>query len=59
MRCSTLTILQQERSSLLEIQLIFLHSEDNGFSEQLIFISRVNLVINPTNTRVLDLKIPR
>ena len=67
MRCSTLTILQQERSSLLEIQLIFLHSEDMGFSEQIIFNSwprfhsytlQFHLVIIPTNTRFLDLKIP-
>ena len=30
MRCSTFTILQQEQSSLLEILVLFFHSEDNG-----------------------------
>ena len=43
MRCSTLTKLQQERSSLLEIQVestaLFLHSDGNGFELLLVFVS--------------------
>ena len=43
-RCSTLLILQQEQSSLLEILVLFLHIEDNGLELPLALASVSYLV---------------